>query len=53
MEIIELRKQSKRLRFKSIELKCSYLKILFILFSNLAFEAQLVVHVTKFKGVCV
>lgn len=53
MEIIALRKQSKLLRFKSIELKCSYLKILCILFSNLAFETQLVLNVTQFKGVCV
>lgn len=47
MEIIVLRKQYKLLRFESIELKCSYLKILCILFTNLAFEAQL--HVTKLK----
>lgn len=51
MEIIALHKQYKLLRFESIDLKCSYLKILCIRFTNLAFEAQLVLHVTKFKDV--
>lgn len=51
MEIISLRKQSKLLCFESIDLKCSYIQILCILFTNLAFEAQLVLHVTKFKDV--
>lgn len=51
MEIIALRTQYKLLRFESIDLKCSYLKRLCILFTNLAFEPQLVLHVTKFKDV--